>query len=115
MENQEVMDLVIKAMLALVPIVVTILSYYLKGVIVVLQEKVKAEIGNEQYATMITFAGIFVRAVEQTMGMAGGEAKKDAVIGLLVSLAEENGIAISEEQIEAIVEGIYNEIKEELK
>lgn len=114
METGEQMDIIIKALLALVPLVVTVLSYYLRGWIKTLDEKARTEIGNEQYALLLTFAGIFIRSVEQTLGYDAPGAKKEAVVGMLLELANNNGIVISREQIEALIEGVYNEIKEEL-
>jgi LL-H family phage holin len=113
MDDTALTDAIMTALVALIPILAGILTFYLKGVLSAAEEKAKAEIGNEQFAMLLTFAGIFVRSVEQTIGLDNPQAKKQAVLELLQSVAADAGIEIRDEQLAALIEGVYNEIKQE--
>jgi LL-H family phage holin len=115
MDDTALTDAIMTALVALVPVLAAILTFYLKGVLAAAEEKTKAEIGNEQFAMLLTFAGIFVRSVEQTIGIDSPEAKKQAVLELLLSVVEDAGIQIRDEQLAALIEGVYNEIKQEFE
>lgn len=113
MEN-ELVQALIGAAVVLIPAIAGFVAYYLKGYIKQAEEKIKQEVGASQYSDLMEWAQIFIRAAEQKLGFEGDQVKKDFVSDALSSLAEDLGLQISDEQIDALIEGIYNQLKNSL-
>jgi len=111
----ELVQVLIAAAVALIPVVAGIATFYLKGYLEKLGEKADNEIGEANMDVILKFAEVFVRAAEQMFGLADEEAKKDFVVDQLEKIVDQLGLPISDEQLEALVEATFNRIKDELK
>ena len=113
--SDELLDALIKAAVMVLPILASIVVYYLKGYVQILGVKANEEIGTERLTQLMWFADLIVRSAEQVVGLEGDEAKKDYVLGKLKVLRDEYGLPLSDDQLDDIIEGIYNGIRDEIK
>lgn len=89
---------------AIVSIAVTVIVRYLIPYI-------KNKIGNDNYNDLVAFIEITVRAAKQTLD-SNGE-KKEYVLKQVNEWLAALKIEMTAEQIDALIEGIYNKVKVE--
>lgn len=111
----ELQEVLISAAILVLPVLAGLLVQVLQGYIKTLKEKAEGEIGKEKFDVMVSFVEILIRSAEQAVGLEGDQAKKDYVFNQLRFFADSIGFAISDEQLDALIEGVYNRIKEEIK
>ncbi len=115
MENsQELLDALVQAGALVIPILAGILVYYLKGYLEVLGEKAGEQIGADKLDTLLLFVEMTIRAAAQAVDLDTDDKRKDYVVAQVVNLVVELGLPLSEEQVDDLIEGIYNRIKEEV-
>ena len=116
MENSdELLNALVKSAVLVLPVLASIVVYYLKGYVQILGVKANEEIGTERLTQLMWFANLIVRSAEQVVGLEGDEAKKDYALGRLKVLRDEYGLPLSDDQLDDMIEGIYNGIKDEIK
>ena len=116
MENSdELLNALVKSAALVLPILASIVVYYLKGYVQILGVKANEEIGTERLTQLMWFADLIVRSAEQVVGLEGDEAKKDYALGKIKTLRDEYGLPLSDDQLDDLIEGIYNGIKDEIK
>ena len=113
--SDELLNALIKAAVLVLPVLASIVVYYLKGYVQILGFKANEEIGTERLTQLMWFADLIVRSAEQVVGLEGDEAKKDYALGKLKVLRDEYGLPLSDDQLDDMIEGSYNGIKDEIK
>jgi hypothetical protein len=101
----------VSALVILLPVVIAILSYYLKGYLQELKKRVEGEVGKERLDQVLELTELLIRAAEQLTGLETDEAKKDYVTKELTELVADLGLPLTPEQIDAIIEGVYQGLK----
>lgn len=71
---------------------------------------IKSQIEGTKLKEIINWSYKFVEAAEQIFGSGKGADKKDYVTKMLKKLLTAKKLALSEEQINALIEGIVNEM-----
>lgn len=100
----EILNYILKIVIAFAVIIIT------KYVVPYL----KAQIEDSQYAWLVEVVIDGVRFAEQTIsGPKTGAEKKALVTELLTKLAKDKGIAVTEEQISALIESAVYAMKQE--
>lgn len=105
----------VSALVILLPVVVAILSYYLRGLMLELKKKAESEVGESKVSRMLEIAELLVRAAEQITGLETDEAKKDYVTKQLQVAVDDLNLPLTPEQLDAIIEGIYQGLKNPFK
>jgi hypothetical protein len=105
----------VSALVILLPVVIAILSYYLKGYLQELKKRVEGEVGKERLDQVLELTELLIRAAEQLTGLETDEAKKDYVTKELTELVADLGLPLTPEQIDAIIEGVYQGLKNPYK
>lgn len=98
-------ELFIKITLSVISILSAVVTYF---VIPLIKEK----IGDMKYEKFVDFITRSVRAAKQLYTPEEWKKKKDYVLEQAIAWLEMHNIKMTEEQINALIEGIYNEIKE---
>ncbi|MCA9874536.1 MAG: hypothetical protein H6659_18660 [Ardenticatenaceae bacterium] len=104
------------AVIGILIIVIGLIVYFARQYFPILQARIEAEIGSQNWETITSMARTFILAAEQVaeqMGLDTGEKKKAFVVDKLVELAAWSNILVTREQIETLVEGVLKEIKRE--
>lgn len=102
-----ILSLVISAVL---PLLANQLRHYLLQ----LRDKAEAEIGSERFNLIWNFTETMIRAAEQHLGLETNAAKKTYVVDAVYTFATAQGWPLTHEQIDDIVEGVFNAIKPSL-
>ena len=98
-------DLIVKIILLVIAILGSVISYYVIPVL-----KTKANIDN--YALFNDFVINAVRAANQLYTKEQWEKKKEYVVNLVLDyLSDNTDLTFTDEQIDAIIEGVVNEVK----
>ena len=98
-------DLIVKIILLIIAILGSVISYYIIPVL-----KTKANVDN--YALFNDFVINAVRAANQLYTKEEWEKKKEYVVNLVLDyLSDNTGLNFTDEQIDAIIEGVVNEVK----
>ena len=71
----------------------------------------KNKVGEDKYATVVEYAEIVVRSAEKIYTPDEWERKKDYAVHLLNKKVESMGLVISEQEINAIIEGAVQAVK----
>lgn len=91
-------DLTFNLLKIVVSVVAALLAYYL---VPYLKEKVK----QEKYSDLVKAVNIAVEAAEQTFKESGmGKVKKEDVISFITKYLNDNNIAISDQQLDKLIE-----------
>lgn len=112
---EELRSVLIDAAILIIPVLTAIALRYLNQYLTLLGDKVEGEIGRDKYYLLYQFVETVIRAAEQITGLEGDEAKKEYVFNRLRGYADDLGLSISDEQLDALIEGIYHAIKGSLK
>lgn len=115
MYENELVQVLFDAAILVFPVLAGIIAYYLRTYLMSLGEKVSGEIGQAKYDMIVQWAEIMIRAAEQATGLEGDEAKKAYVFEELNTIVDQVGIPISDDQLDALIEGVYNAIKDKVK
>ena len=110
----ELLDTLAQALVLILPVVAGILTILLKGYLAQLGEKAEGEIGEQRLHHLLAFADIFIRSAAQTAGLDTDHARKSYVYDLLAKATDDLGIEVDEDQLNALIEGVYNRIKIEI-
>lgn len=98
-------DRIFELILALIPIIGTILTVYIIPLI-------KEWIGNEKLEKYEYWADMAVKAAEMLWKESGmGKDKKAYVVGFLTEMFNKNKIVITEQQMEVLVEAAVKQMK----
>lgn len=97
--NAVLINLVLAVLVAAIPVVVATARALVQRQL----ERLKLEIGERNYWLLQSFARDFVAAAEQTLGEANID-KKLYAVRMLTDLASNLGIAVTPEQIDALIE-----------
>lgn len=97
--NAVLINLVLAVLVAAIPVVVATVRALVQQQL----ERLKLEIGERNYWLLQSFARDFVAAAEQTLGEANID-KKIYAVRMLTDLASNLGIAVTPEQIDALIE-----------
>lgn len=92
-------NLVLAVLIAAIPIVVAAARALIQQQL----ERLKLEIGERNYWLLQSLARDFVAAAEQTLGEANVD-KKAYAVRMLTEMADSLGIAVTPEQIDALIE-----------
>lgn len=103
--TEALINLLVAILIAATPTLVLVLRHYLGA----LEGKIKAEIGVEKFDLLVNFTSVLIRTAEQVFDLGDNEAKKQYVVDRVMSFAQANGIEVTQEQIEDIIEGILHE------
>jgi len=71
----------------------------------------KNKMGEDKYLTLVEFAEIVVRSAEKIYTPEQWQDKKRYAVGLVFAKAKDIGIDLSEEEINAIIEGAVQAVK----
>lgn len=99
--NNEIIIIIIKAVLAIVSVLVT----------TVLVPYIKEKLGEDKYNKLVEFTKYAVRCAEQIYTPEEWEKKKAYVSQYITEKAEEMGIGLNEQDIDLLIEGVVNLIK----
>lgn len=110
----ELRTALIDSAVILLPVLAGLIAIFLRGYAQKLGQEVESRIGHSNFALLWNFADIFIRAAEQVAGLETDEQKKEFVFALLREQADNIGLEISDAQLNALIEGVYNRIKDEL-
>ena len=97
-------ELITKLVEAIVTVVIVLISAYIVPWL-------KGKIGEDKYATIIEFAEIVVRSAEKLYTPEEWEKKKKYAVEMVQKKAEEIGITITANEINAIIEGAVQAVK----
>lgn len=98
-------DKIFELILALIPIIGTILTVYIIPLI-------KEWIGNEKLARYEEWASMAVKAAELMWTESGmGVDKKAYVVGFLTDMFNKNKVVITEEQMNVLIEAAVKQLK----
>ena len=98
-------DLIVRTVLLIIAILGSIVSYYVIPVL-------KAKANSDSYGLFNYFVVNAVRAANQLFTKEECEKKKEYVVNLVLEYLQENtGLDFTDEQIDAIIEGVVNEVK----
>ncbi len=97
--NAVLTNLALAVLVAAIPIVVAAVRALIQQQL----ERLKLELGERNYWLLQSFAQDFVAAAEQTLGEANID-KKIYAVRMLTDLASDLGIAVTPEQIDALIE-----------
>ena len=118
----DLLGILIDAAILVVPILAVVVARVLIRYINTLDEKAGDEIGEAQWNNLKDWAAILIRAAEQkvnpeTTGISDpsvlNELRKDFVLQHIHQLVAQLDLPIEPNQVDALVEGIYNKLKEE--
>ena len=76
---------------------------------------IKNRHADERYAKLVAMVEVAVHAAEQTIGSGEGKLKKEEVMKFVLKWMSENGIKISEEQLDQIIEACVFNMNLEIK
>ena len=99
--NQEVMNVIVKSVISIVSVLITV--YVIPWI--------KKKIGSANYATVIQYITIAVHAAEQLYTEDQWSEKKKYVEDYVSDICSKDGIEITAEELDALIEGIVNEVK----
>ena len=97
-------ELITKLVEAVVTVVIVLISAYVIPWL-------KGKIGDDKYATIVEFAEIVVRSAEKIYTLEEWAQKKRYAVEMVQKKAEELGITITTEEINAIIEGAVQAVK----
>ena len=97
-------ELITKLVEAVVTVVIVLISAYVIPWL-------KGKIGDDKYATIVEFAEIVVRSAEKIYTLEEWAQKKRYAVEMVQKKAEELGITITAEEINAIIEGAVQAVK----
>ena len=99
--NNEVVSVIIKAVVAILSVVVTtVVVPYLKN-----------KLGENKYAELTNYVEWAVRCAEQIFTKEEFEKKKEYVMKYIIAKSAEMNIALTEEDINILIEGVVNLVK----
>jgi len=97
----EVTTVALKCLIMIITVVITsVVIPYIRG-----------KMGTDRWNRLQEYIEYAVRCAEQIYGKDQCEAKKNYVMGYIISKAQEIGLNISEKDIDLLIEGIVNLIK----
>ena len=97
-------ELIAKIVEAVVTILLAVISAYIIPWL-------KNKLGDDKYATLLEFAEIVVRSAEKLYTPEEWEKKKEYALELVMAKAEEVGLKLSYDEINAIIEGAVQAVK----
>ena len=99
--NNEVVSVIIKSIVAILSVVITtVVIPYLKN-----------KLGEDKYAELTNYVEWAVRCAEQIYTPDEYAKKKEYVMNYIIAKAKEMNIALSEEDIDILIEGVVNLVK----
>jgi len=110
---QQLVDALGNALVVLLPIVVTILAYWLRQYLNVLKVDLQGRIGERNYNLLTEFIRTTIQAAEQIYELETNEQKKAFAIKLVTGFVQQHQINLSAEQIDALIEGMLRGLKVE--
>ncbi len=117
-QEQEVFATLLNLALYATPILIGVIAFllykYVRPYLIMLEAKVADEVGYAQWQTIKEYAVTFIYAAAQKRGLDTPEARYEYVFNLLVSAAAELNIPVTEDQIDALLEGTYNQVKKHI-
>ena len=99
--NHEVVSVIIKSIVAILSVVVT----------TVIVPYIKQRLGDDKYAELTNYVEWAVRCAEQLYTPEEWETKKEYVMTYIIAKAKELNIALTEEDINILIEGVVNLVK----
>jgi uncharacterized membrane protein YhiD involved in acid resistance len=99
--NQELANAIMKAVISIVSVLIT----------VYLIPWLKKKIGEQNYSTIIQYITLAVNAAEQLYTEDQWAEKKKYVENYASDICQKAGIAVTAEQLDAMIEGIVHEVK----
>lgn len=117
MENIDfapIVQVALQAVAAILGILGAIALRHLRNYLLVLDSEARLRIGTQEFDFVVQATARLVRAAAQTHGLATGPQRKAFVLDQLHSLSGQMGIELPTHQLEAIIEGVYRELKDEL-
>ena len=78
-----------------------------------IRELAQTKLSEDDYKTLLKLTEIAVRWARQWMKTATGEEKKAEVAGYLLRKAQALGLNVDEEDIDKVIEAVYDKIKNE--
>lgn len=93
------------------PIITNQVRYYLLE----LRAKAIAKMGSERFNLVWNYAETMIRAAEQQMGLETNAQKNAFVDKVVYEFAQAQGWALTHEQVDDFVEGVFNAVKHSLK
>lgn len=97
--NYEMLEIIVKAV---VTVIAGVFCYYVIPFI-------KNKLGSDAYNDLLVFIEFAIRAAKQTLD--NNEEKKEYVKKQALEWLQSHNIKITDEQLDALIEGIYNSIK----
>lgn len=97
-------ELITKLVEAVVTVVIVLISAYVIPWL-------KGKIGDDKYAMIVEFAEIVVRSAEKIFTQEEWAQKKRYAVEMVQKKAEEIGITITPDEINAIIEGAVQAVK----
>ena len=110
--DTEFQALLVKLILVMIPLLLGLAVYSVRPLIKALIERVEEQIGAEKYAMLLTWAYQLVETAEQTID--DNVDKKEYVINTLQKLAQDNGIEVTYEQLDILIESSVYQIKKSI-
>jgi hypothetical protein len=104
-------DAGIAALVVLLPVVIGIITYRLEGYLKQLRDEAENKVGKEKLDRLLAFTEVMIRAAEQFVNLDTDEKKKDFVAKKVSEWVLEYDLPLDADQIDAIIEGIYNGMK----
>ena len=78
-----------------------------------IRETAKNKLGEDEYNSLMKWTETAVRWARQWMKTATGEEKKEEVMLFVLKKADQLGLAVDEEDIDKMIEAIYDKVKKE--
>lgn len=78
-----------------------------------IRETAKNKLGEDEYNSLMKWTETAVRWARQWMKTATGEEKKEEVMLFVLKKADKLGLAVDEEDIDKMIEAIYDKVKKE--
>lgn len=110
---QPLVDALVAAAVLVIPAAAAVLVVYLRSYLTVLAKKAQAELGAANYELLLKLGRNLVLAAEQTFILGNNSGKKQFVMKMLRDFASQHNIPISEDQLDALVEGVLSGLKVE--
>lgn len=111
MENLQ--DILLSALITVLTAAVPVIVLHIRNYLQQLQADIAERLGADKFNELTYWAGIFIQVAEQKFGLEDNAAKREYVYDLLVEMSVKLGIDefITEDDIDAILEGVFNSLK----
>lgn len=111
---QQAVLIVVATAVIMVPVLAGTIFYWLQPYYQKLKAEVESRLGASNWALLQMTVRTFILSAEQVTGLDTNEKKKAYVVKLVFDFAQAHNIPVTESQIDALIEGILQEIKIEL-